>query len=205
DVAASGGYYIASTGDPIVSYPDTITGSIGVLYIKPNIRGLFDKLGINEDSITRGKNAAIDSIYAPLSDAGKQKLHQSLQDVYNIFVGKVAKARKETPAQIEPIAQGRVWMGAQAKQNGLVDRLGGLDTAIALVRQRAHLPATGATDLVLYPPRRSLLDMLMNSSKTPVADALAESNIRKRIPDLPGPAILKGGILELLPYQFRVQ
>lgn len=206
DLAASGGYYIASTGDPIVAYPDTITGSIGVLYVKPNVHGLFDKLGITEDSITRGQHANIDSLYTPLSDAGKQKLHQSLLDVYNTFVSKVAKARNEAPAQIEPIAQGRVWMGAQAKQNGLVDRLGGLDAAVALVRQRAHLPVNGATDLVLYPPRRSLLDVLTGgSSSAPVADALMERSIRKRIPDLPGPAILQGGILELLPYTFHVQ
>ncbi|MGH9623910.1 MAG: signal peptide peptidase SppA, partial [Bryobacteraceae bacterium] len=206
DLAASGGYYIASTGDPIVAYPDTITGSIGVLFVMPNIHGLFDKLGITEDSVTRGQHANIDSPYTPLSDAAKQKLHQGLVDVYNTFVGKVAKARNETPAQIQPIAQGRVWMGAQAKQNGLVNRLGGLDTAIALVRQRAHLPVNGATDLVLYPPRRSLLDVLTGgSSSEPVADALAERSIRKRIPDLPGPAMLKGGVLELLPYKFHVQ
>lgn len=205
DVAASGGYYIASTGDPIVSYPDTITGSIGVLYVKPSVQGLFNKLGISEDSVQRGKNADIDSIYAPLSDAAKQKLHESLQDVYNIFVSKVAKARKETPAQIQPIAQGRVWMGEQAKQNGLVNRLGGLDAAIMMVRQRAHLPPSGATDLVLYPPRKSLLDVLTGSSSIPVAETFAEKDLRKRIPDLPGPAMVRGGILEILPYRLQVR
>lgn len=205
DVAASGGYYIASTGDPIISYPDTITGSIGVLYVKPSVQGLFNKLGISEDSVQKGKNAGIDSIYAPLSDAAKQKLHDSLQYVYNIFVSKVAKARKETPAQIEPIAQGRVWMGTQAKQNGLVNRLGGLDTAIMMVRQRAHLPPGGETDLVLYPPRRSLLEVLTGSPTTPVAEEIAAKDLRKTIPDLPGPAMVRGGILEILPYRLQVQ
>lgn len=205
DVAASGGYYIASTGDPIVAYPDTITGSIGVLYVKPSIQGLFNKLGITEDSIQRGKNAAIDSIYQPLSDAAKQKLHSSLQTVYNTFVSKVAEARKEKPAQIQPVAQGRVWMGTQAKQDNLVDRLGGLDTAVTLVRQRAHLPPNGATDLVLYPPRRSLLEMLTGSSTLPVAETFAERDLRKKIPDLPSPAMVRGGILEILPYRFHVQ
>jgi protease-4 len=205
DVAASGGYYMASTGDPIVAYPDTITGSIGVLYVKPNIHGLFDKLGISEDAITRGKMADVDSVYTPLSDAGRQKLHESIQDVYDVFVSKVASARKKTFAQIDPIAQGRVWMGAQARDNGLVDQLGGLDQAIALVRQKAHLPANGATNLILYPPRRSLLDVLTSSSTSSIEDEVTARDLRKKIPGLPGPAMLEGGMLQILPYQFTVQ
>jgi protease-4 len=205
DVAASGGYYIAAIGSPIVAYPDTITGSIGVLYVKPNIQGFFDKLGINEDAVSRGKMADVDSIYEPLSDAGKQKLHEDLQAVYNVFVDKVASARKKTYAQIDPVAQGRVWMGAQARQNGLVDQLGDLDQAIALVRQRAHLPAGGATDLVMYPPRRSLLDLLTSTSLVSERESMSERELRARISGLPGPAILHGGILRVMPYQFTLE
>lgn len=205
DVAASGGYFMSLTGDPIVSYPDTITGSIGVLYVRPNFHGLFDKLGISDDSVSRGKLADMDSPYLPLSDAAQQKLHESAEATYRSFVSKVANARKKTYDQIEPLAQGRVWMGAQALQNGLLDQLGGLDQAIALVRKRANLSPTGRTNLVMFPPRRTLFEVLSNSSQDTVADAFARTKLRKAIPGLPGPALLRGGLLRLLPYRFDIQ
>ncbi len=204
DVAASGGYYMAMTGDSVVAYPDTITGSIGVLYARPVLHGLFDKLGIQADLLSRGKLAEMDSAYLPLSDAARQKLHESIQTTYNIFVSKVASARHKSYDQIDPIAQGRVWMGAEAQQNGLVDQLGGLDQAVALIRQKAHLTPTGQTNLVLYPPRKSLLEVLANSSPEAVQDSAAESKLRQLLPALPGKALLHGGVLRILPYRFDV-
>ncbi len=205
DVAASGGYFISMTGDPVVSYPDTITGSIGVLYVRPNFHGLYDKLGIQEDEISRGKLAAMDSLYSPLTDAAAQKLHDSIEATYRSFVGKVAAARKKSYDQVDPIAQGRVWMGSQARQNGLVDQLGTLDQAIALVRGKAKLSPAGETNLVMYPPRRSLFDVLANASPDAAAEAAAESKLRKTLPALPSPALLQGGLLRILPYRLVVQ
>jgi protease-4 len=205
DLAASGGYYMSITGDPIVSYPNTITGSIGVLYVKPNVRDLYGKLGIQEDLLTRGKLADLDSESQPLSDAGRQKLHESIEATYVAFVSKVAAARKKSYDQIDPIAQGRVWMGAQAVQNGLVDQLGGLNRAIAMVRQRANLPATGKTNLIIYPPRRTLFDVLTSSSTDSFADEMVEHQVRKSLPALPSRTLLEGGILRILPYQFRIR
>jgi protease IV len=205
DLAASGGYYISVTGDPIVSYPNTITGSIGVLYLKPNIHDLYNKLGIQQDVLSRGKLADIDSVSQPLSDAARQKLRESIEAIYVSFVSKVATARKKSYAQIDPIAQGRVWMGTQALQNGLVDQLGGLNRAIAMVRQRARLSATGETNLISYPPRRSLLEVLTSSPTDAFADAMAERKIRKTLPGLPSRALLEGGMMHILPYQFRIQ
>ncbi len=205
DVAASGGYLISLTGDSIISYPNTITGSIGVLYVRPNLHGLFDKLGVQTDNLKRGKLADMDFPDVPLSDAAQQKLHESIQTTYQSFVGKVATARKKTYDQIDTIAQGRVWMGTQARENGLVDQLGGIDQAIAVVRQRAHLPATGDTNLVMFPPRRSLFDVLANSSTGMGAEAAIETRLRKTVPGLPGPALLKGGMLRVLPYRLTVQ
>ena len=100
DYAASGGYFMAMTGDPIVSYPDTLTGSIGVLYIRPNLHGLLDKLGVGTDRISRGKFAALEDTTQPLSDAGHEKLHQSIEATYQSFVGKVASARKKTTTRL---------------------------------------------------------------------------------------------------------
>lgn len=204
DVAASGGYYISMTGDSVVAYPDTITGSIGVLYARPVVRGLFDKLGIQADLLSRGKLAEMDAVTQPLSDAARQKLHESIESTYQLFVTKVASARKRAYDQIDQIAQGRVWMGTQARQNGLVDQLGGLDQAIAMVRQKAHLPPTGATNLVMFPPRRSLLEVLANSAPDALQDSAAESKIRQMLPALPSRALLKGGLLRILPYQFDI-
>ncbi len=204
DVAASGGYFMSMTGDPVIAYPDTITGSIGVLYIRPNIRGLYDKLGIHEDTLTRGKMADIDSESIPLSDAAKQKLHESIEATYKAFVTKVAAARKKTYDQIDPLAQGRVWMGAEAHDNGLVDQLGGFDEAVSLIRKRAHLPPNGATNLILYPPRRTLFQVLTESSPEAVESAAAEDKLRSALPGLPGPALLKGGLLRILPYRLDI-
>lgn len=205
DVAASGGYFISMTGDPVISYGNTITGSIGVLYMRPNIHGLLDKLGISEDVLMRGKLADIDALDVPLSDAGRQKLHDAIQSTYVEFVSKVAKARKKSYDQIDPIAQGRVWMGAQAQQNGLIDSLGGLDQAVALVRKRANLSVTGDTNLVMYPPRRSVFDLLANASGDNLARSAIETKLRTLVPNLPSETILRGGMLRLLPYRPVVQ
>ena len=204
DYAASGGYFISMTGDPIISYPNTLTGSIGVLYIRPNLHGLFDKLGIREDQISRGKLANLDDAGAPLSDAGRQKLHESIEATYKSFVGKVAAARKKTYDQIDPLGQGHVWMGAQAKQNGLVDQLGGLDEAIEIVRKKAGLSAAGETNLVMYPPRRSLFEVLSNATPETLEDAAAESKVRALVPGLPSHVMLQGGLLRILPYSLNV-
>ncbi len=205
DVAASGGYYISMTGDPVISYPDTITGSIGVLYTRPVIHGLLDKLGIQTDLLSRGKLAEMDAVSEPLSDAAKQKLHESIESTYKLFVTKVASARRKAYDQIDPLAQGRVWMGAQARQNGLVDQLGGLDEAIAMVRQKAHLSPAGATNLVMFPPRRSLWEVLANSSPESLQESATESKLHSFLPSLPSRLLLKGGLLRILPYQINVQ
>ncbi len=204
DVAASGGYFVSMTGDPVYSYPDTITGSIGVLYVRPNFKGLYDKLGIQQEAIGRGKFSDLDSLSNPLSDAARQKLHDSIQKTYQSFVTKVATARRRTYDQIDPLAQGRVWMGNQAKENGLVDELGGLNEAIASVRRKAKLSAGGETNLVMFPPRRSLLEVLTNSAGDQMAEAYAYGKIRSSIPNLPGPAALKGGILRLFPFALSI-
>jgi protease-4 len=205
DYAASGGYFISMTGDQIVAYPNTITGSIGVIYGKFTLKDLYNKLGIDKEILQRGKYADIDSDYRTLSDAGREKLHEGILSTYHSFVSKVADARKKSYDQIDPIAQGHVWMGAQAKENGLVDELGGLDKAVALIRKRAKLPADGDVTLIAYPPRRSFFEILTNSSTDQVIDAAAERKVRQTLGFLPSKALLEGGILRLMPYQINVQ
>lgn len=203
DLAASGGYFISMTGDPIVAYPNTLTGSIGVIFAKINLHGLYDKIGINKQLLTRGRFATLDSDYQPLTEDEQQKLRQEIDAFYRVFVSRVAEGRKRTYDQIEPLAQGRVWLGAQAKQNGLVDQLGGLDRAIEMVKQRAKIPASEQVTIVTYPPKRSVLDLLMNRSDDTAS--IEVKAVRKLLAGLPIGAWAQGGYLKLMPYAIKVQ
>jgi protease-4 len=201
DLAASGGYYIAMTGDPIVAYPETMTGSIGVVFGKPNLHGLYDKLGITKDAVQRGKHAGIDSDYAPLTEDERRILRDGVDESYKDFVAKVADARRRGFNDIEPLAQGRVWLGSQAKARGLVDELGGLDSAIELVKKKAHIPAGEKVSLVMYPPRRSLLDIVMRRPQ----DDMLESKLAQAFGRMPFHAWMKGGFLRMMPYWVEVR
>lgn len=203
DTAASGGYYIAMTGDPIVSYPNTVTGSIGVIYGKANLRGLYDKIGVNKEILIRGANAAIDSDYTPLTPQARAKLREGIDEIYREFVSRVAGARKRKWEEIEPLAQGRAWLGSQAKHNGLVDELGGLDTTVAMLRKRMGLKPEDGVDLIPYPPRRTIFDQYLRST---------EPDVEARIARVLGfgqgfdyRAWLRGGLMRTMPYRIDLR
>ena len=187
---------MAMTGSKIIAYPGTETGSIGVVFGKPNLHGLYDKLGITKDSVQRGKYAGIDSDYSSLNSDELKKLQDGIDDSYREFVTKVAEARKQSFDRIEPVAQGRVWLGSQAQTRGLVDQLGGLDAAIALVKQQAHIPAGEKVSLVTYPPRRSVFDLLLRRNQP---DAV-ELKLRQVFQGMPFHAWMHGGMLRMEPY-----
>src|SRR5262249_17619960 len=128
DLAASGGYYIALPAEVIVAQPSTLTGSIGIFGGKVVTGGVYEKLGANIGSTSIGRHAEIDSPARPFNAEELRKLQEELQAFYDQFVEKVAQSRHTTPDKIDQVAQGRVWTGRQAKENGLVDVLGGLDT-----------------------------------------------------------------------------
>jgi len=207
DAAASGGYYMAMTGDPIVAYAGTLTGSIGVVFGKPNLHGLYDKLGVTKEAIQRGNHAGIDSDYRPLAPDERQMLRAGIDESYKDFVTKVAEARHRTFDQIEPLAQGRVWMGDQAKANGLVDYVGGLDTALELAKKKANIPAAERVTVVTYPGRRNFLDILMRKSQMDgdSETAMLESKLAQVFGRMPFRAWLKGGYLRILPYWVDVR
>jgi protease-4 len=202
DLAASGGYFIAMTGDPVVAYPNTLTGSIGVFFGKVNLKGLFDKVGIATQTLKRGRFSDIDSNTAPLNDEQRAKLRREIETFYKGFVDRVAAGRKQPYDKMEPLAQGRVWLGAQAKQNGLVDELGGLDRAIEMVRDRAKISSSEKIVLVTYPPKRTVWDVLFKSSD---ATSQMESRLRPFIGKLPLRALAHGGILRLMPFTIDVK
>lgn len=214
DAAASGGYYMAMTGDTIIAYPGTQTGSIGVVMSKPSIKGLYDKIGITKDFVTRGKYAMLESEYQPLTPDNRAKIREGIDANYVDFVKKVADARKKTSEVIEPLAQGRVWMGDQAKANGLVDELGGIDKAIELVRRKAKIPATAKISLVPYPGKRSLLDYFIRSSSSSseqdaekqagaLLTGVGLNELKTALKDARLRVWTKGGMLRMMPFSLE--
>jgi protease-4 len=172
DVAASGGYYIAVPAHAIVAQPGTITGSIGVVTGKFVLKGTFDKLGVGSDVVSDGRFAQIGSPLRPFTPEERPRIEEQMQATYELFLTRVAEGRKSTTERIDPFAQGRVWTGRQARERGLVDELGGLDTAIKLARQHAKLDARREVRLDVYPQRRSFYETLANPFGSSVAAGL---------------------------------
>jgi protease-4 len=212
DLAASGGYYIAMPAQVIVAQPSTLTGSIGIFGGKFVTGGLYEKLGAHIESTSIGKHAEINGPARPYNEAEVKKLQEQLQAFYDQFVEKVAEARHSTPEKIDAIAQGRVWTGRQAKQNGLVDELGGLDRAIAIAKQRAKISADSDVELVVYPPRKSfyelLSDQLSGSSESLAMGAWLNANLSsgelEALRIMRGPLAMfhRGEPLALMPFTF---
>ncbi len=151
DLAASGGYYIASNADTIVAEPGTLTGSIGVVGGKFAIGGLSEKLGIDWDWVQVGANAGLSSVTQDYSPEGQARLGKLLDDFYTGFKGRVAQGRKFDAAKIESVAKGRVWTGEQARANGLVDALGGFDVALDLAKHAAGIDIGSDVTLERFP------------------------------------------------------
>jgi protease-4 len=161
DLAASGGYYVAMAASQIVAQPATLTGSIGIYGGKFITGGAFEKIGANIESVIIGRNAGLESPERPFTDSERQKLREQIREFYDGFLQKVAASRKMPIERVQQLAQGRVWTGAQARDNGLVDALGGLDRAIALAKERAGISAETEVEVVSYPARKSLAELLL--------------------------------------------
>lgn len=159
DIAASGGYYIAMHADSIFAYPTTITGSIGVVGIIPDIKKLINNLGIKSDIVQTHPNSYFYSLTYGLSKGGKKVLTTSLENFYTRFITLVAKNRKKNFQQIDNIAQGRIWSGNQALKHGLIDKLGGLDYAI---NSAAKIAKINSFSIENYPKKANTLYLLFN-------------------------------------------
>ncbi len=165
DVAASGGYYIAANSNKIVAEPSTITGSIGVVLGRPVIGGLYEWLGISNEYISRGKNAAIFREDKKWTPEEREVFQRSANFFYwDNFVPKVAAGRGRSVEQIHEVAQGRVWTGAQAKEKGLIDEFGGLNRAVEIARDLANLPADKDVKRIVFPSPRPFLQSIFGGS-----------------------------------------
>ena len=169
DVAASGGYYIACNANKIVAEPSTVTGSIGVFMGKPVLSGFYDWVGITTEYTLRGKNAGLFRENVKWEGDELAKLQEQTNNIYfNNFVPKVAKGRNKTDEEVNSIAQGRVWTGAQAKEKGLVDEFGGLEKAIEIAKDLAKLPADKDVRRVNFPEPRPFLESIFGGGNASV-------------------------------------
>ncbi len=171
DIAGSGGYYISMAADTIFAQPGTITGSIGVVTAKPALGTALGKAGVTTDSVVRGEHADMFSLSRPFSDDEWTLVNDWLDRIYADFTGKVAAARGMSAQRVHELAKGRIWTGADAQENGLVDELGGLEDATTAARRRAGL--ADDAPLVLF-PRLGPLDRLRPMASSEDRRAAAE-------------------------------
>jgi protease-4 len=202
DLAASGGYYVSMGSDAIVAHPGTITGSIGVFGGKFSLRGLYDKIGLSKEVLSRGKHAAMFSEYRPWSDEERAHVRALMAAFYQEFITKAAKGRNKTPEEVDAIAQGRVWTGAEAQRIGLVDHLGGLETALRVAKEKAKIRKDQQIQLVVLPQRKGLLETLLERQEDGIEGALP-ADVRATLSWLA--RLRDGEPLARLPFELRVR
>lgn len=202
DVAASGGYYISMAAGKIYAEPGTLTGSIGVVGGKLALGGLYDKIGINTEIISRGANANLFSSTTPFSDSERKAMTALMKDVYDQFLdkaiqGRVKAGKKFTREDFTKYAEGRIWTGRQAKQHGLIDELGTLDDAITAARGLAKMDKD--FELLVLPKSKTFVETLLESkgdARIPGFD-LKQTALFRALPKLSGHLPLLEGMLHL--------
>lgn len=165
DVAASGGYYIACATSYIVAQPNTITGSIGVFGMIPNVEGLMKKIGVSIDEVATNKHASISGINRAMNDEERAVMQKYVNKTYHTFLTRVADGRNISTTYVDSIGQGRIWSGTDALNLHLVDTLGGIDVAIAKAAELANIDSYRVKN---YPHMKDIFEELMDSftSKT---------------------------------------
>ncbi|KAA6322373.1 Protease 4, partial [termite gut metagenome] len=160
DYAASGGYYISCAADSIVAEPTTLTGSIGIFGMVPNAEKLTNKVGITFDVIKTNTYSDFGSVERPLNPGERALLQMKINQGYDLFLTRCAEGRHMSKKDVDKIAQGRVWTGAHAKELGLVDELGGIDTALEIA---AHKAGVDGYTVITYPEKKDFLLSLLES------------------------------------------
>jgi protease-4 len=168
DMAGSGGYWVALPANKILAQPQTLTGSIGVIFGKFNMVELYRKLGVTSETLKYGENSDIFSTFRRFSPEEKDMLKKEIRWVYDRFIARVAESRNLTEQEVDRIGRGRVWTGNQAKELGLVDELGGLTRALEMAKKAAGLDPTQEVKLLVWPKKTSLWDSLLGSSGFPI-------------------------------------
>ncbi|MBN1589821.1 MAG: signal peptide peptidase SppA [Pirellulales bacterium] len=191
NVAGSGGYYISMGADKIFAEPGTITGSIGVIGGKPVMAGLYKKLGLTTEVISRGANSGALSATQPFTPSEREAWMEMLRTIYKQFVSKAAKGRNMSYAELHELAQGRIYSGEDAVENGLVDQLGTLDDALAEAKKAAGLKKGEKVQVLILPKPKTFFEQLFEdpSASTdavmqaagPLADSLRETAVLRQL------------------------
>lgn len=177
DMAASGGYYIACNADSVFANANTITGSIGVFSVVPNMQSFFkNKIGVTFDGVKTAPYADMGDVSKPLNDNEKRYFQSAVDSIYATFLSRVADGRKLGLAAVDSIAQGRVWTGTSAKKIGLTDRVGGLQDAIDCAARMADIKRS-EIKLKEYPEKKSFIEELMGGYKKSVSSQLLKEQI----------------------------
>ncbi len=220
DVAASGGYYIACNSNKIVAEPSTVTGSIGVVLSKPALGGLYDWLGVTNDTVSRGKNAGLFRTDKKWTDEEREVFQKNANFFYwDNFVPKVAAGRGRTVEQIHEVAQGRVWTGFQAKDKGLVDEFGGLNRAVEIAKELANLPADKDVKRIVFPAPQPFLASIFGGGNDDEATVSAKERAQQEavIKALPKDLqkmfrysalfdnMERGETMALMPFEFEIK
>lgn len=203
DVAASGGYYVAMGSDAIVAQPGTITGSIGVFGGKFSLKGLYDKLGISKEVLARGRHADIFTEYRPWTDEERLRIRSLMVAFYEDFLKRVADGRKKSRDEVDAVAQGRVWTGTDALHHGLVDKLGGLDVALALAKEKARIAKDQEVQVVVLPERKGLLETILERQEEGMGDVALPRDV-KALMHL-SRVFGDGGLMARLPFDLRIR
>jgi protease-4 len=181
EVAASGGYYISAPADTIVAQPNTITGSIGIFGILFNVQELVnDKLGVTTDVVSTGELSDFGNMARPLTEVERTIIQSSVEDGYETFISRVAEGRGMHPDSVRKVASGRVWTGTQAKARGLVDVLGGLDTAIGIAASK--IKAGEDYRVVYFPEKKPWFEELMLNFSDQVQVRILQSQLGEQYP-----------------------
>jgi protease-4 len=203
DLAASGGYWIATPGDKIFAHHTTLTGSIGVFGMIPNIeKAMKDKLGITFDAVTTNEHSDFPSVTRPLKQSEKDYLLKSVEFIYSKFTGKVAKSRNLSVEKVDSIGQGRVWSGVNAFDIGLIDYFGGMKEAI---REAAKLADISDYSILELPKEMSTLEMLMKTFETKVKSSDNELVRSLKHYEYLINSIKNFGIVAKLPYKIEIE
>ena len=209
NLAASGGYYISCNADRIFAEPTTITGSIGVFGAIPNFGKFVNNMGIYSDVVSTHENSLEYSYFQPMTENTKNVITESIENIYDVFLTRVANGRGMTKEQVNEVAQGRVWTGTDAKRLGLVDEIGGLEDAIAYA---AELGKTEKYNLQSFPVFEKTLEEyfsesspfpLMKTRESLIKEEIGEENYRiiEQIRNMNS----RKGVQAMMPYEIIIR
>lgn len=203
DMAASGGYYIACAADSIIAEPTTITGSIGIFGLFPNIAGLSDKIGLSYDQVSTNKLSDFGRLSKPLSMQEKNLLQAYIERGYDTFIDRCAEGRHMTKAAIDSIGQGRVWTGEMALEIGLVDKLGNLKDAISMAAEKAEISSYRIQEL---PEKKTMLEELFTDLSGEVSEKIIQMYLQENYSVYKNIKQIKNtnGIQARIPYDVEI-